>query len=38
MGGLTWLMGRRFAKTHLDGCQAFNRSLLIEAELHTHAK
>lgn len=38
MGGLTWLMGRRFAKIYLDGYQTFNRSLIVEGKRHAHAK
>lgn len=32
MGGITWLMGGRLAKTYKEGYQAFNRGLKGEAE------
>lgn len=37
MGGITFLMGSRLAKMYLDGYQAFNRGLKVEAERRAHA-
>lgn len=36
MGGMTFLIGSRLAKTYLDGYQAFNRGLKAEVERRSH--